>query len=125
MIERNPHRPPSAPHVETVRDDETCFAGRRLLSPSEAAAYLGLGSRFAIYRLVASGRLPAVRLANKIRLDLRDLDVTIEQAKHDVAPVIAPVTRRVTSMAVPRELAPRQPRRPSVTTSVTETSSNQ
>jgi hypothetical protein len=28
---------------------------RRLLSPEQAAAYLGLRSRFAVYRLVASG----------------------------------------------------------------------
>ena len=54
---------------------------RRLLSPVEAADYLGLGSRFAIYRPVSSGQLRAVRLATKLRIDLRDLDGAIEQAK--------------------------------------------
>jgi excisionase family DNA binding protein len=56
---------------------------RRLLSSKEAAAYLGLGSRFAIYRLVSRGQVPAVRLANKLRLDVRDLDAMIEAAKSD------------------------------------------
>jgi len=46
--------------------------GHRLLSPEQAAAYLGLRSRFAVYRLVSSGQLPALRLANKLRVDLRD-----------------------------------------------------
>jgi excisionase family DNA binding protein len=59
---------------------------RRLLSPEQAAAYLGLRSRFAVYRLVASGQLPALRLANKLRVDLRDLDVLIEKAKTNGAP---------------------------------------
>ena len=34
----------------------------RLLSPDQAAAYLGLGSRWAIYRLVKSGQLVSVTL---------------------------------------------------------------
>ena len=47
---------------------------RRLLSPEQAAAYLGPRSRFVVYRLVAGGQLPALRLANKLRPNLRDLD---------------------------------------------------
>jgi hypothetical protein len=42
---------------------------RRLLSPEQAAAYRGLRSRFAVYRLVASRQLSALRLANKLRVD--------------------------------------------------------
>lgn len=41
----------------------------RLLSPDQAARYLGLGSRWVIYRLIAQGTLPAIRLARKLRLD--------------------------------------------------------
>lgn len=92
---------------------------RRLLSPEQAAAYLGLRSRFAIYRLVARGQLPALRLANKLRVDLRDLDSMIENAKvggtlrppHPGGP---PVPR-----PVPGQLAPRRLRRRPVTAPVT------
>src|SRR5262249_31197078 len=81
--------------------------GARLLSPSAAAIYLGLGSRFAIYRLVASGQLPAVRLANKVRLDVRDLDAAIEAAKGGDRRSQRHVPRGlVRPRAVPRELAP-------------------
>ena len=87
-------------------------AGVRLVSPSDAATYLGLGSRFAIYRLVASGQLPAVRIASKLRLDLRDLDAAIDEAKdpnqraNDRPRGVATRPR-----AVPRELAPRRLRK--------------
>ena len=53
----------------------------RLLSPDEAATYLGLGSRWAIYRLVGHGELPAIHLAGKLRLDRDDLDRLIETRK--------------------------------------------
>lgn len=53
----------------------------RLLSPEQAATYLGLGSRWAIYRLIDRGDLPAVRLAAKLRLDRGDLDRLIETRK--------------------------------------------
>ena len=55
----------------------------RLLSPDQAAAYLGLGSRWAVYRLVKSRELPAVVLAGKLRIDLTDLDRLIEAKKQD------------------------------------------
>jgi len=125
MSRQTSHRPP-VPLAETAGDGETRFTGRRLLSPVEAAAYLGLQSRFAIYRLVANGALPAVRLANKIRLDLRDLDAAIEEAKsggmrREVSVARGPIRPR----AVPRELAPLRRRRRSVTASVTATSPDQ
>lgn len=93
---------------------------QRLLSPEQAAAYLGLRSRFAVYRLVASRQLPALRLANKLRVDLRDLDAMIENAKAGgISRPIHPSGRRVPH-PVPRQLAPRRGRRRrSVTVSVT------
>ncbi len=54
---------------------------RRLLSPDEAAKYLGLGSRWAVRRLVVNGVLPVVRIAGKWRLDVEDLDGLISKLK--------------------------------------------
>lgn len=117
---------PSTPLAESVDDRETRLSDRRLLSPNEAAAYLGLQSRFAIYRLVTNGVLPAVRLANKLRLDLRDLDAAIEAAKGGGTPQKVSVARGpIGPRAVPQELAPLRRRRKSVTASVTATSSMQ
>lgn len=79
---------------------------RRLLSVDEVAVYLGLGSRFAVYRLISSGQLPALRLAGKIRVDLRDLDAMIENAKTVVPPRMPSAGRRIVSRAVPMQLAP-------------------
>jgi excisionase family DNA binding protein len=62
------------------RPSEAC----RLLSPDQAAVYLGLGSRWAVYRLVAAGELPAVKLAGKLRLDRIDLDQLIQEKKRPV-----------------------------------------
>jgi excisionase family DNA binding protein len=53
----------------------------RLLSPQEAASYLGLGSRWAVRRLVVNGQLPVVKFAGKWRLDVRDLDAFIAEHK--------------------------------------------
>jgi|SRR2546427_3018531 len=93
--------------------------GRRLLSPEQAAAYLGLRSRFAIYRLVASGRLRALRLANKLRLDLQDLDSMIEDSKvESTGNVDRSQSVPAAARSVPRELAPNRRRR-SVTSRVT------
>ena len=125
MSRRTAHRP-SIPKTEPAGDVEARLAGRRLLSPIEAAAYLGLPSRFAIYRLVASGFLPAVRLANKICLDLRDLDAAIEEAKRGDGWRRVPMARGpIRPRAVPREMAPLRRRRRLVTASVTATSSIQ
>jgi len=54
---------------------------QRLLSPQDAARYLGLGSRWAVRRLVVSGDLPVVRIAGKWRLDVEDLDRLIAAKK--------------------------------------------
>ncbi len=85
----------------------------RLLVPTEAAVYLGLRSRWAIYRLVAAGELPAVRLAGKLLLDLRDLDTLIETSKVTAGAAVAHSAARPT-VGRPRvltELAPLRPAR--------------
>ncbi len=64
----------------------------RLLSPDQAAAYLSLSSRWAIYRLVAAGELPPVRIAGKLRLDREDLDRLIELKKQGTLTRLAPAT---------------------------------
>ena len=79
---------------------------RRLLSADEVAVYLGLGSRFAVYRLISNGQLPALRLAGKIRVDLRDLDTMIENTKTVVPPRMQTSGRRIVSRGVPMQLAP-------------------
>lgn len=110
---------------ERVSSNETQAEVRRLLSPTEAAAYLGLGSRFAIYRLVSSGRLPAVRLANKVRLDLQDLDAAIELGKHGASrPEVLRSSRSTRPREVPRQLAPLRRRKKSVTSPVTAALAN-
>ena len=119
MMGRGTHRGPT-PQAGTVSDGETPFANRRLLSPVEAATYLGLTSRFAIYRLVSSGKLPAVRLANKVRIDLRDLDRIIKEAKGEHPRADAHRSRGPNRhRAVPNKLAPLRPRKNSVTGPVT------
>jgi excisionase family DNA binding protein len=106
---RNPHR--------TITKARALV--QRLLSPVQVAAYLGLRDRFAVYRLVASGRLPALRLANKLRVDLRDLDAMIENAKAGGTPRPTHPTDRRVSRPVRQRLAPRPVRHRAVTMSVT------
>jgi excisionase family DNA binding protein len=57
---------------------------RRLVSVAEAAEVLGL-SVASIRRLVRTGTLPAVRLTRRLRIDVRDLDRVVEQAKDRTA----------------------------------------
>ena len=91
---------------------------RRLLAPEDAARYLGLSSRFAVYRLVSSGRVPAVRLGSRLRLDLHDLDRVIDEAKNARPSAPRPSAgRRLALRQVPQDLAPR--RRGRVTAPVT------
>src|SRR5437899_6061593 len=98
--------------LESNDHDEPQLLGSRLLSPEQAAAYLGLRSRFAIYRLVASGRLRALRLANKLRLDLQDLDSMIEDSKvESTGNVDRSQSVPAAARAVPRELGPNRRRR--------------
>lgn len=79
---------------------------RRPLSVEEVAVYLGLGSRFAVYHLISSGQLATVRLGRRIRVDLRDLDAMIENAKTVVPPRSPALGRRVAVRGVPTRLAP-------------------
>jgi excisionase family DNA binding protein len=119
MKGRAAHRGP-APQADTISDSDTAFANRRLLSPTEAATYLGLTSRFAIYRLVSNGKLPAVRLANKVRIDLHDLHRIIEGAKSEVPGTDVRRSKGPTRpRGVPHQLAPFRPRKNSVTGPVT------
>jgi len=113
-------RDPGQDHRRPGGYSELGLIERRLLSPEQAAAYLGLRSRFAVYRLVSSGQLPALRLANKLRVDLRDLELLIEKAKADgVRPSPRSVLGAVVIRTVPLQLAPREHRRRSVTRRVT------
>jgi excisionase family DNA binding protein len=82
---------------------------QRLMTPTQAASYLGLGSRWSIYRLVAAGELPAVKLAGKLRLDRVDLDQLI-QAKKSLVPVLLPGPSKMRNSPRTR-LAPLVPRR--------------
>jgi excisionase family DNA binding protein len=83
----------------------------RLVVPTAAAVYLGLRSRWAIYRLVAAGELPAVRLAGKLLLDLRDLDALIETRKVTAGVAVARSAARPT-VGRPRVLTELTPLRP-------------
>ncbi len=53
----------------------------RLLSSERAARYLGLGSRWAVRRLIVAGEIPALKLAGKLMVDRQDLDDLIERLK--------------------------------------------
>lgn len=68
---------------------ERSVSEARLLVPDAAARYLGLRSRWAVYRLVSAGALPAVRLAGKLLLDRHDLDALIEARKVTVGAAVA------------------------------------
>src|SRR5438128_1527481 len=112
-------RDPGQDHRRPGGYGELGLIERRLLSPEQAAAYLGLRSRFAVYRLVSSGQLPALRLANKLRVDLRALELLNDKAKADgVRPSPRSVLGAVVIRTVPLQLAPREHRR-SVTRRVT------
>lgn len=82
----------------------------RLLSPEQAAQYLGLGSRWAIYRLVAGGQLPALKLAGKLRVDRADLDGLIEKLKTPQRVLAAP-NGQVRILSAANRLAPLPARR--------------
>jgi excisionase family DNA binding protein len=89
------------------RSPRSCAATRRLLSPDQAARYLGVGCRWTIRRLVVSGALPVVKIAGKWRLDVEDLDKLIS-AKKSVAPELG--SRDSSSReANPGKLRPRLP----------------
>jgi excisionase family DNA binding protein len=76
----------------------------RLLSPEAAAVYLGLGSRWSIYRLVDAGELPRLKLAGKLRFDREDLDRLIDRKKGRetmAAPARPAVNNRARSYLAP------------------------
>lgn len=79
----------------------------RLLSPVQAAQYLGLGSRWAVYRLVSEGQIPAIKLAGKLRIDRGDLDRLVEQLKSTSARPAA--SRRPIVTGAPPRLGPLLP----------------
>ena len=95
----------------TPRDRQVASAVQaRLLSPDQAAIYLGLGSRWAVRRLMVNGELQVVRLAGKLRFDREDLDCLIatrKSATDDRGPMrrSSKTRRRVTTTA-PDRLAP-------------------
>jgi len=93
----------------------------RLLSTADAARYLGLGSRWAMRRLIAAGEIPAIKVLGKLRTDRRDLDAWIEEHKGNPvgAQQVPPVHQRSLDV-VPRQLAPL--RRARVTSTVTAAS---
>jgi excisionase family DNA binding protein len=80
----------------------------RLFSPEQAASYLGLGSRWAVYRLVKAGAVPAIVIAGKLRVDRADLAALIERLKAGphagaaVAPASAARARASLAALVPR-----------------------
>jgi excisionase family DNA binding protein len=53
---------------------------KRLLTVEEAAIYLGR-TKEAVQHLLAAGKLPVVKSDRRVFLDVRDLDVWIEQNK--------------------------------------------
>ena len=53
---------------------------KRLLTVEEAATYLGR-TKEAVQHLLAAGKLPIVKSDRRVFLDVRDLDVWIEQNK--------------------------------------------
>jgi excisionase family DNA binding protein len=67
-----------------ARPEQRPTPSRRLVSLAEAAEVLGL-SVASIRRLVRAGTLPAVRLTRRLRIDVRDLDRLVEQAKDRTA----------------------------------------
>ncbi len=74
---------PTEPNPE-ARPEQRSTSSRRLVSIAEAAEVLGL-SVASIRRLVRAGTLPAVRLTRRLRIDVRDLERLVEQAKDRTA----------------------------------------
>ncbi len=57
----------------------------KLLTVPEVAAYLRL-NRFTVYRMVARGELPAMRVSDQWRFKERDLEAWLEQQKRPKTP---------------------------------------
>ncbi len=97
----------------------------RLLSPDQAAVYLGLGSRWAVYRLIGNGQIPVIRLAGKLRIDREDLNLLIVRLKTKGTAMANPERRKVV-LSMPPALAPlrRRNSRTPVTVPVTRSDSD-
>ncbi len=79
-------RPAQAPvksgRIKGAQDMQTPARGlpRRLYALRDAAAYLGVSVR-TIRELIWKGELPQVRVARRVLVDLRDLDLYISAQK--------------------------------------------
>ena len=63
-----------------MKADRAGGLSQRLLSVDQAAAYLNRTSN-SVRHLIATGKLPSVRLDGRVFLDIRDLDGAIDEAK--------------------------------------------
>jgi excisionase family DNA binding protein len=72
--------PPSQQHHPAPAHQAQPGLTRRLLTLHDAATILGL-SVASIRRLIASGRLPALRLVRHLRVDVRDVEALITDAR--------------------------------------------
>jgi len=54
-------------------DEEKIYVSAPLLSPAEAAKYLGVGRKI-IYQLIEQGQLSAVKVGKAIRIEKKSLD---------------------------------------------------
>ena len=54
--------------------------GPRLLTVEQAASYLGR-SKEALEHMVASAKIPTVRMDRRVFIDVRDLDILIDDSK--------------------------------------------
>lgn len=54
--------------------DQRGFRGAVWLTAAEAATYLGLPSRRALYMAIRRGQVPVHRLGRRMRFDARELD---------------------------------------------------
>jgi excisionase family DNA binding protein len=80
--------PPTKPDIVSpcVMPSASRSIEQRLLSSEQVATYLGLGSRWAVRRLMVNAELQAVRLAGKLRFDRKDVDRFIATKKSEADP---------------------------------------
>ena len=71
---------PQSSHSNVPAEQRGQLLSRRLLVLAEAARLLGL-SVASTRRLIAAGKLPAVRLTRRIHVEARDVERLIEQSK--------------------------------------------
>ena len=60
--------------------DEDLITEERLLKPSEVAEFLNI-SRAMSYRLLQSGKIPAIRINRMVRVKPSDLQIFIERQR--------------------------------------------